>query len=125
AFDGGDDEVAHVFALDAYGRSDVGNGFAVAAVEGEGDAHFLAVVAADLEPVRAPAQVPSLHRDAAVMPSLLMPSSMATKQQTMPFHDAVGALVIGRRSAFGTGLPAQDRMDTAIGLRAEKWSSLK
>lgn len=43
--------------LDAFGRGDMGNDFTVAAVEGEGDAHFLAIVAADLEPVQALAQV--------------------------------------------------------------------
>ncbi|OBQ86468.1 hypothetical protein A9K71_17270 [Mesorhizobium sp. WSM3873] len=57
AFDGGDDEIAHVFALDALGGGDMGDGLAVAAVEREGDANLLAVVAADLKAVGTPAQV--------------------------------------------------------------------
>ena len=55
--DGGHHEVAHVLARDAAGACHDAHGLPVAAVEGEGDAHALAVVAADLQAVRAPAGV--------------------------------------------------------------------
>jgi hypothetical protein len=50
-----------------------GDRLTVAAVECESDPHFLAVVAADLEPVRAPAGIGPLDRDAAVMPGWIPP----------------------------------------------------
>lgn len=59
--DGGDDEILHVLALDALRGGDMGDGLAVAAVEGEGDPDFLlVVVAADLEAVGALSDVRAL-----------------------------------------------------------------
>ena len=55
--DGGDHEVTHVLGCDAACGRNVAHGFAVAAVEREGDAHLLAIVAADLQAVRAPSGV--------------------------------------------------------------------
>src|SRR5829696_1897360 len=43
----------------------------VAAVEGEGHAHALAVAAADLQAVRAPAGVARVHGNAPLVPALL------------------------------------------------------
>ena len=49
--DGGDHQVADIFALDALGGGDMAHGFTIAAVEREGDADLFAIVAADLEAV--------------------------------------------------------------------------
>ncbi len=54
AFDGGDDEVAHVFALDAFGRGEMGNGCTIAAVESEATRTF--------SPLSRPISNPSEHQ---------------------------------------------------------------
>ena len=63
--------LAHVLARDAAGGCHEAHGLPVAAVEGEGHAHALAVVAADLQAVRAPAGVARLHGNAPLVPALL------------------------------------------------------
>ncbi|ESY87215.1 hypothetical protein X738_32920 [Mesorhizobium sp. LNHC209A00] len=84
AFDGGDDEVGHVFALDALGGGDMGDGLAVAAVERESDAHLLAIVAAHLEAVGTPAQVRAVDGDPAVMAAFFKPSGVPIEKQAVP-----------------------------------------
>ncbi len=64
---GGDHKVLYVPALDAFGGSNMGDCLTVAAVEGEGDADLLPVVAADLEAVGAPSDVRTLNSDLTVM----------------------------------------------------------
>ena len=46
-----DDKVLDVLALDALGCRDMGDGLAITAIESEGNAHLLLVVAADFEAV--------------------------------------------------------------------------
>jgi len=75
--DGGDHEVLHVLALDTLGGGDMGDGLAVAAVEGEGDPDLLLVVAADLEAVGAPSDVRTLDGDLAVMETIIGRSGVA------------------------------------------------
>src|SRR6185436_19548926 len=70
-FDGGHHQVAHVLARDAAGGCHEANNLPVAAVEGEGHAHALTVVAADLQAVRAPAGVARVHGNAPLVPALL------------------------------------------------------
>jgi hypothetical protein len=59
----------------------------VAAVQCEGDPDPLAIVAADLKPVRAPPGIRPIDGDAAIMPPLLTHAGMALEQQPMGFHD--------------------------------------
>jgi hypothetical protein len=56
-------------------------GLAVAADQGEGDAHLLAVVAADLEAVRAPSPIRAIDCDAAIMPPLLTARGMSVENE--------------------------------------------
>jgi hypothetical protein len=58
-------EVADVVTRDAARRGREAHGLSVTAVEGEGDLHLLAIVAADLEAVRAPASVRLVHCNTA------------------------------------------------------------
>ena len=68
---------------------------AIAAIQREGDADALAVVATDLEAIGAPASIALIDCDAAVMPPLDT-ASMAIEQQAMDLHRPVDPLVIGR-----------------------------
>ena len=56
-------------------RRHPGDRFAVGAVERDGDADPLAVVAADLKPVRAPAQIRPIDREPATMSALMPPAN--------------------------------------------------
>ena len=69
--DGGDHQIANVFGGDAAGDSDVSHGLAITAVERKGYAHLLAIVAGDLQRIRAPAGVTLVDRHAALMAPLL------------------------------------------------------
>src|SRR5262249_60223976 len=71
ALDACDHQIADVGAAKAAGGRHPGDRLAVAAVQCEGDAHLLAIVAAYLEPVRAPSRVGAVDRDAAIMPAFL------------------------------------------------------
>src|SRR5215470_7547036 len=57
--------------------------------------HPLAIVAADLEAIGAPASIALIDRDAAVMPPFDT-ASMAIEQRAMGLHHPVDPLVIGR-----------------------------
>ncbi len=78
--DGGNHEVAHVLGGDAAGSGYISHRLPVAAVEGEGDADLLAIVAADLEAVRTPACIAGDDGDLAVMPAFLAASGVALEQ---------------------------------------------
>src|SRR5215471_489331 len=114
ALDAFDHQVANVGAVDAAGRCHPGDRLAVAAVEREGDPHLLAVVAADFEPVRAPAGIGAIDRDAAIMPPFLAASGMALEQQTVRLHDPVDPLHVHHRAALLMTLTPQQRMDAAV-----------
>lgn len=58
----------------------------------EGDAHPLAIVAADFEPVGTPAYVRPVDRDTAVMPPLDAVAGVTLEQKAVRFHDPVDAL---------------------------------
>src|SRR5512132_873845 len=83
--DGGDHEIADIFALDALGGGDMAHGFTVTAVEREGDTDLLAIIAADLEAVRAPAQIRAVHRDPAVV-TAFSASRMTLEQEIVQLH---------------------------------------
>lgn len=63
----GDDKLLNVFALDALGGCDTGDGVTITAVKSKGNADFLCVVAANFKVVRTSAQVRVLHGNKAVM----------------------------------------------------------
>ena len=86
--DGGHHEVAHVLARDAAGGCHEAHGLPVAAVEGEGHAHALAVVAADLQAVRAPAGVARVHGNAPFVPALFA-AGVALEQEPVHLHTPV------------------------------------
>ena len=94
--DGGHHQVPHIVAGDAARGGEEAHGFPVTAIEREGNPHPLAIVAADLEAIGAPASIALIDRDAAVMPPLDT-ASMAIEQQAMGLHHPVNPLVIGRR----------------------------
>src|SRR5690606_24224884 len=105
--DGGDHEIAHILSLDTLRGGDMAHGFAVATVEGEGDAHLVAVIAAYLEAVGTPAQIGVLDRDAPVM-ATLDAAGMAFEEQAMDTHDPVNPFVVGSGMSFGLGAAAQN-----------------
>lgn len=78
-------EVANILAFDTLGRGDEAVRLAVAAVECEGDADLLAIVAAELEAVRTPAQVGLIDGDAAVVTLRLETAGMALQEQPWAF----------------------------------------
>jgi len=95
--------------LSSGAAADGGNvlhGFPVAAVEREGDAHLLAIVAAVLQCVGAPARVAPVHGDLAIVAPLLALAAVGLEQQAMELHDAVDALRIGRCAPGLPGLAA-------------------
>jgi hypothetical protein len=92
--------IAGVVTTDAAHRGQQAHGFTIAAVEGEGHPHLLAVVAADLEAVRASGSVRLVHGNTAVMP-LLGAADMPIKQQAMSLDNSVDPLVVGRLAALG------------------------
>ena len=67
AFDAFHHQIADVAAVNAACGGHPGDRLAVTAVEGKNDAHPLAIIATDLEPIRAPADVGPINRDATVM----------------------------------------------------------
>src|SRR3954447_10159942 len=83
------------------------HGLPVAAVEGEGHAHALAVVAADLQAVRAPAGVARVHGNAPLVPALLA-AGVALEQEPMHLHDAVDPLHVRSGTTLPFGLAAQE-----------------
>ena len=67
-----------------------------------------------LKPVRAPASVGPVDRDAAIMPPLLAVSGMAFEQQSMRLHDPVDALHVHRRAAFAHAADAAAMHEWAL-----------
>ena len=93
--DGRHHQVPHVVTRDAACGGEEAHGFPVTAVEREGDPHSLAIVAADLEAIGAPAPITFIHRNTSVMPPLDT-TSIAIEQEAMDLHHAIDALVIWR-----------------------------
>jgi len=114
--DGGGHQIAHILGGYASSGGNEAHGLAIAAVEREGDAHLLAVVAADLEAVGAPAGVAGINRDAPVVAPLVSLAAVPLEQQAMYLHHPVDALGIGRRRSAIACLPPQERMDPAVAI---------
>lgn len=114
--DGSDDEVLHVLTGDAAGCGNEAHGLAIAAVQGKGDADALAVVAADLEPIGAPAAIAFVHRDAAIM-SARLTGCMTLQEQAVLLHHPPDPFVVGGWEAvLLRSLASQDGMDAAIAI---------
>src|SRR5207248_8830132 len=87
-----DHQVADIGAGDAPGGSHRKDRLAVAAVQGEGNAHPLAVVAADLEPVRAPSRIAALDRDPTLVRPFPTARSIPVEQESVRLHDPADPL---------------------------------
>ena len=83
ALDHLDHQVANIGAVDAAGGANSGDRLAVAAIEREGDAHLFAIVAADLEPIRAPAGIGASDRNPSAMALFLPVSGNGFEQQAV------------------------------------------
>src|SRR3954468_9574918 len=111
--DGGDHEVADLISSDPGRGCHEAHGFAVAAVQREGDAHAFAVIAGHLEAIGTPSQVRPGDGDAAVG-ATLGPTSMALEQEAVPLHYRVHALMVRGLPDFRTGSAAEDRPHPAV-----------
>src|SRR4051812_25684511 len=109
ALDAFDHQVADVGAVDAAGRRPPGDRLAVAAIQREGDAHLLAVVAADLEPVRAPSRIGAVDRDPAIVPPFLTVAGMAVGEDDLRLHYPADPLALHGRTAPVPALKAAGR----------------
>src|SRR3954454_15613086 len=114
ALDAFDHQIADVRTVDAAGCRHPGDRLAVAAVEREGNPHFLAVVAADLKAVRAPARIGAVDRHATVMPPFLTGTGVACQQEAMRLHHPVDPFDIHRRTALFVALTPQQCMDAPV-----------
>ena len=78
--------IADHLAGDAGGRRHPGDGFAVMAIECEGDAHHLAVPTREFQCIRAPAAIRPDRRDLAIVLAHSSASSVPFEQQPMFLH---------------------------------------
>ena len=95
-FDAQDHQVADVLGTNPGTRSDIADRFPIAAVGGEGDTDLLAIVAGDLEPVRAPPRVACIDCDPSIVAALFVPYADALEKQAVLLHYAVDTLGVGR-----------------------------
>lgn len=112
--DSGDHQVAHVLGGDAAGGGDIAHGFTITAVDRKGDADLLAIVAADLQSIGAPATVARVDGGPAIVTALLAAPAMPLEQEAMQLHDAVDALWIGRCAPVVFSLAAEQCVDPAV-----------
>jgi len=98
----GHHQVAHQVPINPPGGGDKAHGFAVTAVQTEGDTDPLAIVAADLETIGASPLVAASNGDSAVVSPLCARRRMALEQQPGPEHRPVDRLVVGSGGAIDT-----------------------
>ena len=92
--DGRHHQVTNVVAGDAARGGKEAHGFPITAVQRESDPNPLAVVAADLEAIGAPAPIAFIDRNATVTASFDT-ASMAIEQQVVDLHHSVDPLGLG------------------------------
>src|SRR5437868_8582440 len=93
------DVTHHLPTMPARGRYPA-HRFTVAAIQREGHAQRLAIVAAEFKAVRTPALIASGHGDLAIVATSRANRTWpARKQQSMRLHDAIDPLRIHRRHA--------------------------
>ena len=78
------------------------------------DDDLLAVVARDLQAIRAPAGIASIDGDATIVAAFLATFAIALEQQTVHLHDPVDALRVGACAPGRVGLAAQQGVDATI-----------
>src|SRR5439155_5515750 len=111
----------HQLAGDAAHGRNPAHRFPVAAVERKCDPHALAIVASNLETIRAPAAVAFTHRNAPVVtPGIEWPSRVPAQQQTIITHHAVDPLVIHPRSPFGVAQAIHHGPRASIAIRRKR-----
>jgi hypothetical protein len=86
----------------------VAHDFPITAAEREGDMDLLAIIATDLEAVRAPAHIRAAHRDPAVV-TAFGAGRMTVEQEIVELDHPMKAFVVRRRPAFCLSIPAQHR----------------
>src|SRR5204863_1762797 len=109
-----DHHVADHLTGDAGGRGDPTDDLAIMAIEGEGEAHDLAVPAGELERVRTPPMIGADRRDLAIMLARPPASGMAFKQETVLLHQSVDALGVDRGQTVGSPLALEERGDPPV-----------
>ncbi len=113
ALDALDQEIVDVAAVDAAGRRHLRDRLAVAAVEGKGDAHPLAIIATDLEPVRTPAAIGAINGNTPVMAAFLTFAGVPFEQQAVHLHYSVDPLHVDRGAALLATLSPDQSVDAA------------
>lgn len=78
--------------------------------------HALATVATDLEPIRAPARIGLINRDAPIMTTFDNSPRVTLKQQALRLHHTVDAFDVHRRRIGLLPLAAQECMDAAVAI---------
>ena len=107
------DQVTNVLASDAARGGEEAQGFAITAVQCEGDPHLLTVIATNLEAVGAPTSIAFIHRDATVV-APLDATGVAIKYETVGLHDPVDPFVVGRLVPGGKCPAPEDGMDPPV-----------
>jgi len=109
-----DHHVADHLAGDAGRRGNPADDLAVVAIEGEGNAHDLAIPAGELQAIRAPADVRAQRGDLAVVIAATAVSGVASQQQAMLFHQPIDALGVDRGQTVGSPLALEERGDPPV-----------
>src|SRR5205807_2766498 len=109
-----DHHVADHLAGNAGRCGDPTDDLAVMAIEGEGEAHDLAVPAGKLEAIRAPADVGAQRSNLAVVFAGTSASGMPGQQQAVPLHQPVDALGVDRGQTIGSPLALEERGDPPV-----------
>src|SRR5262249_57873563 len=86
--DGSEHQITNVLAADAAGGGEETHGFAITAIEREGDPHPFTVVAANLKAVGAPAAVSPLDRAASLLAPPHPPRPASHHEALGPPHPA-------------------------------------
>src|SRR5216683_875691 len=93
---------------------DPADDLAVVAIEGEGQAHGLAVPAGELETVRAPADIGAQCCHLAVVLARAAPAGVPGQQQAMPPHQPIDPLGVDRGQTVGSPLALEERGDPPV-----------
>jgi hypothetical protein len=107
-------QVPNMVAADPTGGGYEAHGLAITAIEGEGNSDTLAIIAADLKSIGAPAAVSLIDGDPSVMAPFLT-SGVALQEQPVVTHDTPDPFVVWRRwASSGRGVAPRNGVDAAI-----------
>jgi hypothetical protein len=112
-------EAAHHYladhlAGDASGGGNPADRLTIMAIEGEGDAHHLAVPASEPQRVGAPAEVGADPRDLAVMLARTPTAGVAFEQEAVFLYQPISALCIDQGQPVGSPLALEERGDPTV-----------